>query len=92
LKSRILPRGAERCIFVMASHVHENLTTPTVDKPMIGVFEKREDGSFKPVEYFKRVEILGHATLEHMTQAPLPGTDGRAICYLTTCSPILVVG
>lgn len=83
---RRLRGGKKRIVHVIAKTLAKNMDTG-LHQPLIGVRSARNPDQ---VRVYRHAEILGPSKLMHTPNAPLPGTDGRGICYLVTRAPIRV--
>ena len=84
-KSFMFPAGAEKIINVDAPTLRSNLEK-TQEEAMVRVRFSANPNHYRT---FTRVEIIGPSTLAPNFQDPIPGTDGRGICYVTTKSMVI---
>jgi hypothetical protein len=86
-RSYVLASGKERIVHVIAKVLGQRMASGDHSAPMIGV---RPMAKPEKVSVYRHVEILGKSKLLDTPEHPLPGTDGRGICYLVTKAPIRV--
>lgn len=86
MKTKLLKAGVKRIVHVLAPNLQANLQDGK-QRSIIGVrpFEKPET-----LEVYRHAEILGPCSLMHTPDQPLPGTNGRGICYMVTTAAIRV--
>ena len=85
---KTLPEGVWRIINVDAPTLRENLETAT-SKPMVRVRHENHPDEW---ESFSGIRINGTCELFPTFDKPLPGTNGRGICYITTQAEIECFG
>jgi len=86
MKTKLLKAGVKRIVHVLAPMLQANLQDGK-QRSIIGVrpFENPET-----LEVYRHAEILGPCSLMHTPEQPLPGTNGRGICYMVTTAAIRV--
>ena len=86
-RSRVLQGGKERIVHVIAKVLGQRIAAGDHSVPMIGV---RPAARPEKLSVYRHVEILGESRLLDTPDNPLPGTEGRGICYLVTSAPLRV--
>ena len=99
MSTRVLPPGWGYMISIATGVLRRNLAEGTRD-PMVNVkvatvpnLQKRpphDAGTFRKVEILhpENGEVI--ATLCENYESPVPGSDGRGVCYITTTAPLRV--
>jgi hypothetical protein len=77
---RVLPPGEKRIVHVHAKGLQKNLSDGTRDNMVI----VRPFGDPRVVLFCREVKIRGSIWIGPSFEAPLPGTDGRGVCYVVT--------
>ncbi len=83
-----LPAGVNRIINVDAPTLRDNLDNGD-KKPMVRV---RPADHPEELEVFHGVSINGPCEIFPTFEKPLPGTNGRGICYVTTTAELECLG
>lgn len=78
--AKTLPEGVWRIVNVDAPTLRDNIENGT-KKPMVRV---RDQNDLDNWEEFSGVRINGTCELFPTFDKPLPGTNGRGICYIST--------
>jgi hypothetical protein len=78
--------GGPRILHVVAS----NLRAWFEKKDPNYMIAVREAGQLADGVMARRVVIHGSSTLVERKETPLPGSDGRAVCYIETKAPLTV--
>lgn len=86
-RSHVLVGGVARIVHVLAPVLGQRLATGDHVAEMIAV---RLVDDPEKVTTYRHVEILGPSELLDTPDHPLPGTNGRGICYLVTKAPLRV--
>ena len=81
----VFKAGTKRLVHVSPKVVQTNLSDHK-NEPMIGV---RPASNPHKVQEFHRICIQGSSILIPKFRRPLPGTDGRAICYIITSAKLI---
>ncbi len=81
----VFPKGKQKIINVDAPTIRDNIENGKRE-PMVRVRFSDNPTNYK---VFKSVEILGPSRLAPNFKDPIPGTNGRGICYVTTNARII---
>ncbi len=85
--SHVLVGGKVRIVHVLAPVLGQRLASGTHNAQIVAV---RLASDPEKVTAYRHVEILGPSELVDTPDSPLPGTNGRGICYLVTSAPLRV--
>jgi hypothetical protein len=86
-KTHTLRGGLERHIHILGPVLNIRMKTGDHSKPIIAI---RPASTPNRIKMYRHIEIQGPSVLMDRPEDPLPGTKGRAICYLRTSAPIKV--
>ena len=81
--------GIERHIHILGPVLSNRLKTGDHREQIIAI-RRASSPKEKVSATYRHIEIMGPSHLLDTPEKPLPNTDRRAICYLTTVAPIKV--
>lgn len=78
--------GRKYCIHVHGPTLESNRAKGE-NKPVVVVRERRAP---EVMIFCRDVDVQGHCRTVHKPETPLPGTNGRAVCWVETDGPIII--